>query len=400
MVPDLSRILSLATLLSDPQLTYPSIHVTGTNGKGTTARVTAGLACAHGLTTGLYTSPHLVSVRERLSVCGVDITEEEFAEEYEHLLPYLLLVDSQGEEQVTYFEALTALAFLSFADKPVALGVFEVGMGGSWDATNLVAGDVAIVTPIAMDHVAELGPTLADIAGEKAGVLKPDTIGVIREQAETAAEVLVRRAADVGCALRWEGADWEVEERLLAVGGQSFHLRGLFATYEDLFLPLFGAYAVANAAAGVVAYEALTGKALDEDTVRTGLASVRAPGRLEAVAHEPLILLDGAHNPAGAEALAEALRTSFRWERLHLVLAISANKDAAGIIGALAPLADRTFLARNDSVRSADPRELQEIAGSEASVYGSVGEAIDAARADAGPADVIVVTGSLFTVAD
>ena len=152
MVPDLSRILSLATLLSDPQLTYPSIHVTGTNGKGTAARVAAELACAHGLTTGLYTSPHLVSVRERLSVCGVDITEEEFAEEYEHLLPYLMLVDSQGEEQVTYFEALSALAYLWFADKPVALGVFEVGMGGTWDATNLVRGDVAVLTPIALDH--------------------------------------------------------------------------------------------------------------------------------------------------------------------------------------------------------------------------------------------------------
>ena len=206
-----------------------------------------------------------------------------------------------------------------------------------------------------MDHVAELGPTLADIAREKAGVLKPDTIGVVREQAEAAAEVLRRRAADVGCTMRWEGADWEVEERLLAVGGQSFRLRGLYATYEDLFLPLFGAYAVANAAAGVVAYEALTAQALDEDTVRTGLASVRAPGRLETAGHEPLILLDGAHNPAGAEALAEALRSSFRWERLHLVLAISANKDAAGIIGALAPLADRTFLARNEAFAAPTP---------------------------------------------
>ncbi len=398
--PSLDRIRAIVELLDHPELTYPTIHATGTNGKTTAARVAAAVACAHGISTGLFTSPHLLSVTERFDVCGEPIAEDAFAEEWEHLEPVLRHVDELGFGEVTYFEALTALAFLSFADKPVALGVFEVGMGGSWDATNLVAGDVAIITPIAMDHVAELGPTLADIAREKAGVLKPDTIGVIREQAEAAAEVLVRRAEDVGCALRWEGADWEVEERLLAVGGQSFRLRGVFATYEDLFLPLFGAYAVANAAAGVVAYEALTGKALDEDTVRTGLASVRAPGRLETVGHEPLILLDGAHNPAGAEALAEALRASFRWERLHLVLAISANKDAAGIIGALAPLADRTFLARNDSVRSADPRELRAIAGSEASVFGSVGEAIDAARAEAGPADVIVVTGSLFTVAD
>jgi len=398
--PSLDRIRAIVGLLDHPELTYPTIHATGTNGKTTAARVAAAIACAHGISTGLFTSPHLLSVTERFDVCGDPIAEDAFAEEWEHLEPVLRHVDELGSGEVTYFEALTALAFLWFADKPVALGVFEVGMGGSWDATNLVAGDVAIVTPIAMDHVAELGPTLADIAGEKAGVLKPDSIGVIREQAQAASEVLRRRAADVGCAMRWEGADWEVEERLLAVGGQSFRLRGLHATYEDLFLPLFGAYAVANAAAGVVAYEALTGQALDEDTVRAGLASVQAPGRLETVGHEPLILLDGAHNPAGAEALADALRTSFRWERLDLVLAISANKDAAGIIGALVPLADRTFLARNDSIRSADPRELRAIAGSEASVFGSVAEAIDAARADAGPADVIVVTGSLFTVAD
>ena len=198
--PSLDRIRAIVELLDHPELTYPTIHVTGTNGKTTAARVAAAVACAHGISTGLFTSPHLLSVTERFDVCGEPIAEDAFAEEWEHLEPVLRHVDELGFGEVTYFEALTALAFLSFADKPVALGVFEVGMGGSWDATNLVAGDVAIVTPIAMDHVAELGPTLADIAGEKAGVLKPDTIGVIREQAEAAAEVLRRRAADVGCA--------------------------------------------------------------------------------------------------------------------------------------------------------------------------------------------------------
>jgi dihydrofolate synthase / folylpolyglutamate synthase len=398
--PSLERIRAIAQLLDHPERTYPSIHVTGTNGKTTAARVAASVACAHGITTGLFTSPHLLSVTERFSVCGRDMTQDEFAEEWEHLEPFLELVDERGPIAVTYFEAVTALAYLWFADRPVGLGVFEVGMGGSWDATNLVDGEVAVVTPIGMDHVAELGPTLTDIAGEKAGILKAGGAAVLREQDPVAADVLARRAAEVGCALRWEGEDWEVEERLLAVGGQSFRLRGLHATYEDLFVPLFGDYAVHNAAAGIVAVEALTAQALHEDSLREGLAAVRSPGRLEVVGHDPLVILDGAHNPAGARALAEAMRESFRWERLHLVVAISANKDLAGIAAALAPLADRVIVTRNDSVRSADPADVVAAFVGEAEIAPSVGDAIASARASAGPKDVILVTGSLFTVAD
>jgi dihydrofolate synthase / folylpolyglutamate synthase len=398
--PSLDRIRAIAELLDDPQLTYPSIHVAGTNGKTTAARVAASVACAHGLTTGLFTSPHLLSVRERLSVCGQDITETEFAEEWEHLELFLRVVDEQGPVAVTYFEAVTALGYLWFADKPVGLGVFEVGMGGSWDATNLVDGQIAVVTPIGMDHVAELGPTLADIAGEKAGILKDGGIAVLREQDAVAADVLSRRAAEVGSAPRWEGEDWEVEERLLAVGGQSFVLRGLHETYEDLFLPLFGAYAVHNAAAGIVAVEALTGQALDPDSLREGLAAVRSPGRLEVVGHEPLLILDGAHNPAGAHALAEAMRESFRWQRLHLVVAISANKDLAGIAEALAPIVDRVVVTKNDSVRSADPSDVAAAFGGDVERASSVADAIEDARRAAGPADAVLVTGSLYTVAD
>jgi dihydrofolate synthase/folylpolyglutamate synthase len=398
--PSLDRIRALAELLDDPQLTYPSIHVTGTNGKTTAARVAASVACAHGLPTGLFTSPHLLSVRERLSVCGQDITETEFAEEWEHLEPFLRVVDEQGPVAVTYFEAVTALAFLWFADKPVGLGVFEVGMGGSWDATNLVDGQVAVVTPVGMDHVAELGPTLADIAGEKAGILKNGGIAILREQDPVAADVLARRAAAVGSAPRWEGKDWEVEERLLAVGGQSFVLRGLHETYDDLFLPLFGAYAVHNAAAGIVAVEALTGQALGPDTLREGLAAVRSPGRLEVVGHEPLLVLDGAHNPTGAQALAEAMRESFRWERLHLVVAISANKDLAGIAAALGPIADHVVATKNDSVRSSDPSHVAAAFGGDVERASSVADALEIARRAAGPGDVVLVAGSLFTVAD
>jgi len=398
--PSLERIREVAALLDQPQLTYPTIHVTGTNGKTTAARVAASVACAHGITVGLYTSPHLLSVTERFSVCGQDITEEEFAQEWEHLEPFLQLVDGRGSGEVTYFEAVTALAYLWFADKPVGLGVFEVGMGGAWDATNLVDGEVAVVTPIGMDHVAELGPTLEDIAGEKAGILKPGSTAVFREQEPAAEAVLAGRAAEAGSTPRWEGKDWEVEERLLAVGGQAFRLRGLHATYEDLYLPLFGDYAVHNAGAGVVAVEALTGQPLHDETLREGLAAVQSPGRLEIVALQPSVVLDGAHNPAGAAALAEAMRESFRWERLHLVLAVSANKDLAGICAPLAPLADEAYVARNEGVRSADPVDVADALGRPAARFGAVAEALAAARAAAAPRDIVLVTGSLFTVAD
>lgn len=402
MIPDLSRILALATYLDDPQLSYPTIHVTGTNGKGTAARVATEIACAHGLTTGLYTSPHLDSVTERLSVCGVDMTEQEFADEFTHLHPYLELVDAQSDERVTYFEALTALAYLWFADRPVALGVFEVGMGGTWDATNLVAGDVAVITPIGLDHP-ELGDTLTQVAGEKAGIIKEGKEVVAREQEAEALTVLEERAGKVGASMLLEFRDWEVLERLHAVGGQVFSMRGSMATYDELFLPLLGEHAVHNAAASIIACESLLGERLDDETLRGALAGVRWSGRLEVVGRHPTIVLDGAHNPAGAEALSVALREFFPGERLHLVLSISANKDVAGIAAQLAPLADVVYATRNESERSADATSIAEAFaahGPVVAVHGSVAEALEAARAAATADDLICVTGSLYTVAD
>ncbi len=402
MIPDLSRILRLATLLDDPQLAYPTIHVTGTNGKGTAAAVAAGLACAHGISTGLYTSPHLLGVTERFGVCGVDMTPDEFGEEYEHLLPFLLLIDDEADERVTYFEALTALAYLWFADKPVGLGVFEVGMGGTWDATNLVAGDVAVITPVALDHP-ELGSTLTQVAGEKAGIIKEGKIAVAREQDDEALAVIEQRCAAMGADLMLEFRDWEVEERLNAVGGQSLRIRGLFGTYDDLFLPLFGEHAARNAGAAIVAYEALVGERANEARVREGLRAVAWPGRMEVITRRPTVLLDGAHNPAAAEALALALRESFLWERLHLVISVSANKDLGGIVRELAPLADRVYATRNASERSGDAVRIAQVFAAEGvavETYDDVATALGAAREAADPSDLILVTGSLYTVAD
>jgi dihydrofolate synthase / folylpolyglutamate synthase len=402
MIPDLTRITAVSSLLSDPQLTYPTIHVTGTNGKTTTARTATAIACAHGITTGLFTSPHLLRVTERLAVCGAEMTPHEFGEEYEHLLPFLRLVDAKGEERVTYFEALAALASLWFADKPVGLAVFEVGMGGTWDATNLVAGDVAVLCPIGLDHP-ELGSTIAEVATEKAGIIKPGKSVVSREQPQEALDIIEARCADYEASLMLEFRDWELDHRLTAVGGQSFEVRGVHAAYDELFLPLFGEYAARNAAAAIVAVESLLGHALDVDATREALLAVRSPGRLEVVSRQPTVLLDGAHNPAGAEALAVAMREFFRWDRLHLVIAVSANKDVAGIVAPLAPLADIAYVATHESERAGDPIALAQLFGAADTpvrVYETVSQALDAARAAAAATDLILVTGSLYTVAD
>lgn len=398
--PDLDRIRALLGLLDEPQLTFPTIHITGTNGKTTTSRLSAALACAHGMRAGLYTSPHLLAITERMSVCGEQMSTEEFGAEYEHLLPYLMTIDrSVGD--VTYFETLTALAFLWFADKPVDLGVIEVGMGGTWDATNLVGGDVAILCPVGLDHP-ELGSTVREVATEKAGIIKPGRIAVVREQPPEALEVIEQRCAEYEVRLLLEDRDWEVRSDP-AVGGRALEIRTPFGTHEDVFLSLFGSFAGQNAGAAVVALEALLDRPLDDEALREALGTATSPGRMEVVGRRPLIVLDGAHNPAAALALADSLPEAFTWERLHLVIAAFADKDLGGVISALAPLVDLTYAASNGSPRS---RSSEDVAGMLASAgiagerFESIADALVAARSAADPEDLILVTGSLYTVAD
>jgi dihydrofolate synthase / folylpolyglutamate synthase len=399
--PDLERIRALATLLADPQLTYPTIHVTGTNGKTTTARLAAAIACAHGLTTGLFTSPHLASVTERFEICGDPMAEEAFGEEFEHLLAYLRTVDERVG-RVTYFEALTALAYLSFADAPVALGVFEVGMGGTWDATNLVTGDVAVLCPIGLDHP-QLGSTIAEVTGEKAGIIKQGKVAVVREQEDEALEVIRQRCEEQIATLLLEGRDWELADLTPAVGGQAIAIRGLHATYDDILLPIYGEHAAHNAAAAVVAVEALLERPLDHDAVGLALGAATSPGRLEVAARRPLVVLDGAHNPAAARALAEALPDTFTWDRLHLVMGVFADKDLDGIVGPLAPLADAGYAAAVESVRARPPNEVADAMIAHdipTENFTTVRDALDAAASAASDGDLILVTGSLYTVAD
>jgi dihydrofolate synthase / folylpolyglutamate synthase len=401
--PSLDRIGAITDLLDDPQLTYPSIHVTGTNGKSTISRAAAGIACGHGLTTGLFTSPHLLSVRERISVCGTDISEEEFAEEWEHLEPFLEIVDGKSDVAATYFEVLTSLAFLWFADKPVGLAVIEVGMGGSWDATNVLRAPVAVIGEVALDHP-ELGSTVREVATEKAGIVEADATVVVREQPhDDALDVIEERAADLGATVLLEGRDWELAARVPAVGGQQFRIGSPSTVYDELFVPMFGDHAVRNAGAAIVAVEAALGHGLDMDATRSALSEFRVPGRLEVVSHAPAILLDGAHNPSGAGALARALGESFVAERLHVVIAVSSNKDLDGLIAPLAPITDEWYAAQNESVRSFPATQVAEriaAAGGRVADLGTVAEMLAAARDAAAEDDLILVTGSLYTVAD
>jgi dihydrofolate synthase / folylpolyglutamate synthase len=399
----LERIQAVTELLDHPELTYPSIQITGTNGKTTSARIITALACRHGLATGTYTSPHLGDVRERLSLCGERISKEEFAEAYAHLLPFLQRVDGPSL-RVTYFETLTALAYLWFADKPVDLGVFEVGLGGTWDATNLVRGDVAVLCPIGLDHVRLLGNTVEQVATEKAGIIKEGRVAVVREQRPEAMAVIERRCKEVGAELLVEGADFDLSGRTQGVGGQSLSIRSRHALYEDVFFPLVGEQFARNAVTSVVALESLLDRPLDDVSVRAALRSVTSPGRMEVVGRRPLVVLDGAHNPDAATAVGEALPEVFTWNRLHLVVGMFDDKDVESVVSLLAPLADRAYACLNTGSRAAPVSRveaaLRQSGVDEVRAFQTVGAAVAAAIAEADPEDLILVTGSFYTVAD
>ena len=307
----LDRMTELVGLLGDPQRACPVIHVTGTNGKTSTARMIDALLRSRGLRTGRFTSPHLVSIRERICVDGAPIDAERFVAAYEEILPYVRLVDERHPAAMSFFEVLTGMAFAIFADTPVDVVVLEVGVGGRLDCTNVADGVVAVITPISIDHTRLLGDTLEEIAGEKAGIIKPGATAVLAQQPLAAAEVLLRYAVEVGATVAREGVEFGVLSREPGVGGQQLALRGLRGTYEDVFLPLFGAHQAGNAACALAAVEAFAGVAdeniygpagLDADLVREAFAKVTSPGRLEVIRRSPTIIIDAAHNPAGMAA--------------------------------------------------------------------------------------------------
>jgi dihydrofolate synthase/folylpolyglutamate synthase len=475
--PTLDRIAELVSVLGDPQRSYPVIHVTGTNGKTSTARMIESLLRARGLRTGLFTSPHLSSIRERIAVDGQPVSAEAFVAAYDELAPYLALVDGRQGTQLSFFEVLTGMAFAMFADVPVDVAVIEVGLGGTWDATNIADGAVAVVTPISLDHTAYLGSTVEEIATDKAGIIKPGAVAVLAQQPLPAAEALLRRVVAVGASVVREGLEFGVLNRDLAVGGQRLDLRGLRGDYTDIVLPLFGAYQAGNAAVALAAVEAfaagapLSGQsaeqeedradetagwpsldeasqspapadpelaelddvtpavpparspadddpdapvgALGQDLVREGFAQVTSPGRLEVVRRSPVVILDAAHNPAGMEAAMEALTEAFTFASVIGVLAVSEDKDVAGILDQMEPVISELVVTRNSSDRSMDPDKLAELA---ASVFGvervhvarrlddalemAVGLADDASGEEGLALTGVLVTGSVVTAGD
>ncbi|HEY2575692.1 MAG TPA: Mur ligase family protein [Streptosporangiaceae bacterium] len=371
--PTLDRIADLASLLGDPQRACPVIHITGTNGKTSTARMIDSLLRARGLRTGMFTSPHLTSMRERISLDGEPLDARRFVELYQELLPYLAIVDERHETRLSFFEVLTAMAFAAFADAPVDVAVVEVGIGGTWDCTNIADGTVAVITPIAIDHTRYLGSTVEAIAGDKSGIIKPGAVAVLAQQPVAAAEVLLRRAAEVGATVAREGIEFGVLDRGLAVGGQRLELRGLRGDYHEVFLPLFGGHQAGNAACALAAVEAFARvddsdaagtepTPLDATWVREAFASVRSPARLEVVRRSPVTLVDAAHNPAGMAATMEAITEAFAFTRLICVLAVSGDKDVPGILDELEPVADSLVVSRNSSDRSMEVAKLADLA--------------------------------------
>lgn len=408
--PTLDRIVALTELLGDPQRAYPVIHIAGTNGKSSIARMIEALLRERNLRVGRYTSPHLTSMRERISVDGEPLSEERFSEVYQDIEPYLAIIDEKVG-RLSFFEVLTAMAYAAFADTPVDIAVIETGMGGVWDATNVADGTVAVVTPISLDHTDYLGPDVETISKEKAGIIKPGATAVLSQQPLPAAEVLMRRAVEVGATVAREGLEFGVLRREVAMGGQLLDLRGLKGVYEEILLPLYGAHQASNASTALAAVEALTAgdEPLGEDLVRQAFAQVTSPGRLEVVRRGPTVVVDATHNPGGMEATVDAVTESFGFTRLIAVFAAMADKDVDELLELLEPIVEEIVVTRNSSARSMEPDELAQRAES---VFGvdrvhqvaRLDDALDMAIGLADQGDEfgsgVLITGSVVTAGD
>ncbi|KJL27633.1 bifunctional folylpolyglutamate synthase/dihydrofolate synthase [Microbacterium oxydans] len=405
--PRKERTARILAFLDDPQRTYRVVHITGTNGKTSTARMIESLLRAHDLRTGLFTSPHLERFTERIMIDGEPIADEAVADAWDEVEPFVGIVDAEleaaGEEPLTFFELLTVLAFVAVADAPVDVLVLEVGMGGEWDSTNTADGDVAVFAPIDIDHADRLGDTIAEIAKVKAGIIKEGAAVVSAQQPPKAAAVLRRVAAERNATIAFEGDEFGLTDQKLAVGGQLLSIRGLAGEYPEEYLPLYGAHQGHNAALAVAAVESLIGgatKKIAGDIISDGLQASTSPGRLQLLGIAPTVVVDAAHNPHGAKALAQALDDSFDFDEWGLVLGVLADKDAAGIVAQLAPAVAHVFATAPDSERASDAdaiADLVEQTGRRATVHHTLAEAADAAREWASSSDrrAVVIAGSV-----
>lgn len=415
--PSLDRVRAFTELLGDPQHAYQVVHITGTNGKTSTARMVETLLGALDLRTGRFTSPHVERINERIVVDGEPLSDEDFVAAFNEVAPYTLLVDEDQPHPLSFFETVVGMAYAKFAEAPVDVAVIEVGMGGSWDATNVADGAVAVVTPIGIDHAQYLGDTIGAIAGEKSGIIKPGAVLVLATQPDEAREVLLARAAEVGATVVEEGVDFGVIARTPAVGGQVVSLQGLRGRYDDVFLPLYGAHQAQNAALALAAVEALladpAGRAepLGAELIGNAFGRVSSPGRLEIVRSSPTILLDAAHNPHGAQATAAALEDSFGFEQVIGVIGVMRDKDAEGVLAAFEPRLAHVVVTQNSTERAMPVARLGalavEVFGEDrVTVVPRLADAIDAAAALAETGDssisggAVLVTGSVVTVGE
>ncbi|MFC9332151.1 bifunctional folylpolyglutamate synthase/dihydrofolate synthase [Arthrobacter sp. NPDC057009] len=421
MEPRLAPLFRAMDVLGEPNKAFPIIHITGTNGKTSTARmIEAGLR-AHGLSTGRYTSPHLSKVTERISLDGAPVPDETFVRIWDEIRPYLQIVDdeltAEGQPRLTYFECLTILAFAVFADQPVNVAIMEVGLGGITDATNVGDGQVSVVTPISLDHTDLLGDTTEDIAYEKAGIIKPGGFLVSAAQPLDAAQVLLEKAKEVQVPFRFEGVEFGVESRQVAVGGQVVTVQGIAGRYPDLMVPLHGAHQAENAAVAVAALEAFLGggeKKLSLEVLQEAFANVSSPGRLEVVRTAPTIIVDAAHNPDGIRASAEAIQEAFSFSKLVTVVGVLKEKDAEEILRqlkeSLGDLAEEFCFTQSNSPRAVPAAELAELAVDlgfgEENVHiaekldDALEWAVERAEANDDLAGGVLVTGSITLVAD
>ena len=411
IAPTLERISALVDALGSPQLTYPTIHVGGTNGKTTTSRMIDSLLFEMGLRTGRFTSPHLESYRERISINGQPIDPKALIFSYNDIAAYLDFIDSKFDNPISFFEAITALAFAAFAEHPIDVGVIEVGMGGEWDATNVVDADVSVIMPIDLDHTEYLGSTIAEIAKTKAGIIKEGGFIVLAQQKPEAAVELLKKAAEVGADIAREGVEYVIESRTLAVGGQLLTIKTPKDTYEDIFLPLHGKHQASNAAAALVAVEAFFGEQeLDYEAVLAGFANVQSPGRCEILHRDPTIIIDAAHNPHGAKALTETIQGEFTFDEVIGIFAAMGDKDVEGALIELEKVMDSVIVTKNSSPRSMDVATVEALASK---IFGSdrvfaadslemaIDKAIkDSVRPLSEDTLGILITGSVVTVGE
>jgi dihydrofolate synthase/folylpolyglutamate synthase len=361
--PSLDRISALTDILGSPQLSYPTIHIAGTNGKTTTTRLIDSLLFELGLRTGRFTSPHLQSILERVAINGSPISEGLFINAYEDIYPYLGMIDEKMPHPISFFEAITALSFVAFAEYPVDVGIYECGMGGEWDSTNVIESKVSVVTPIGFDHMEYLGDTLEKIAQTKSGIIKENTFAVLAKQEREAAQVLIDRCLDTNSTPIREGVEFEVLKRSVAVGGQLISIRGVYGIYEDLFLPIHGRHQASNAATALATVEVFVGEhALDNELVKSAFAGATSPGRFEVVHRNPTVIIDAAHNPHGAKSLKETINSEFNFDLVIGLVAAMGDKDISGLLEELEPVMSKIIVTRNSSKRSATLDEIDTLA--------------------------------------